>query len=367
MHATYLSAPRARAAVPGRVHAAVPGRIPRMLTAVLGLLAALALLLSLQGCGTTAAATTSVTGPTPAAALRIFSAYVTAERVALANHNELLALSLLTGSQYTITGAAYTAAAETGGTVGGPVYGRPTLYVPRLTTYPQWFMAAVPERPASGGPVRTALLVFDRLSAEATWALSGSVLLNPGAPPLQVATDGAGYATALATSDQALKLRPDIVGAMHATVADDGPSSAAAPIVRPGPQTTGLYQVNAAIARQAAAQQLTYTWELEGTSYPFFALRTTGGGALVFYTMTLTTSTLPAHPPTKGAAASTLPVIPVPAAFKGLLPAAQPPIQHQLSANSTLSYVALDPAASAKTAAINVIGSGGGPTYAHGS
>ena len=73
MHATYLSAPRARAAVPGRVHAAVPGRIPRMLTAVLGPLAALGLLLCLQGCGTTAAATTSVTGPTPAAALRVFT------------------------------------------------------------------------------------------------------------------------------------------------------------------------------------------------------------------------------------------------------------------------------------------------------
>ena len=359
MHATYLlSTPRARAAV--------CGRIPRMLTTVLGPLAALGLLLSLQGCGTTAAATTSVTGPTPAAALRIFNAYVTAERVALANDNELLALSLLTGSQYNITSAAYTTAAATGGTTGGPVYGQPRLYVPRLTTYPQWFMAAVPERPASGGPVRTALLVFDRLSAEAAWALSGSVLLNPGAPPLQVATDSAGYATALATSDQALKLRPDIVGATHATVADDGPSSAAAPIVQPGPQTTGLYQVNAAIARQAAAHQLTYTWELEGTSYPFFALRTTGG-ALVFYTMTLSTSTVPTHPAAKGAAASTQPTIPVPAAFKGLLPATQPPIKHQLSANSTLSYVALDPAASAKTAAINVIGSGGGPTYAHGS
>lgn len=364
MHATYLSAPRARAAV--------SGRIPRMLTAVLGPLAALGLLLSLPGCSTTAAATTAaattaVTGPTPAAALRVFNAYVTAERVALANHDELLALSLLTGSQYNITDAAYTAAAVTGGTVTGPAYGPPVLYVPRLTTYPQWFMAAAPERPASGGPVRTALLVFDRLSAGATWALSGSVLLNPGAPPLQVATDRAGYATALATSDPALKLRPDIVGAMHATVADDGPSSAAAPIVQPGPQTTGLYQVNAAIARRAAAQQRTYTWEMEGTSYPFFALRTTGGGALVFYTMTLSTTTLPAHPAAKDAAASTQPAIPVPAAFEGLLPATQPPIRHQLSANSTLSYVALDPAASAKTAAISVIGSGGGPTYAHGS
>ena len=91
---------------------------------------------------------------------------------------------------------------------------------------------------------------------------------------------------------QPIDRRPDVVGAMHATVADDGPASAAAPVVQAGPQTTGLYHANAAIARQAATQKTTYTWELEGTSYPFFALRTTDGGALVFYTMTLATTTV---------------------------------------------------------------------------
>ena len=90
----------------------------------------------------------------------------------------------------------------------GPVYGHPTLYVPKLTTYPQWFMATVPERAAPGDPVRTALLVFDRLDAETPWALSGSVLLDPGAPALKVAVDRSGYATALATPDGALRLRP---------------------------------------------------------------------------------------------------------------------------------------------------------------
>ena len=340
--------------------------IPRVLVAVLGPLVALGLLLSVQGCSTPAAATTAVTGPTPASALAVFNSYVTAEKVALVNHDELLALSLLTGSQYGIASAAYAAAEATGRPVTGPAYGRPTLYVPRLTTYPQWFMATVPERPATGGPTRTALLVFDRLDAATTWALSGSALLNPGAPALKVAVDGAGYATALATSDHALQLRPDVVGAMHAAVADDGPSSAAAPVVQAGPQTTGLYRANAAIARQAAAQHNTYSWNLEGTSYPFFALRTTDGGALVFYTMTLATSTVPArlppaHPKT------TLPTIPVPAAFKGLLPATHRPFQRGVSANSTLSYIALDPAAGAASATLKVIGAGGGPTYAHGS
>ena len=348
-----------------RVRTTAPGGIPRLLTAALGMLAGLALLLSVQGCGTTAAATTEAAGPTPASALRVFSSYATAEKVALANHDELLALSLVTGSQTAITTAAYDVAAATGAAVTGPVYGKPALYVPKLTTYPQWFVATVPERPSARAPVRTALLVFDRLSAQSTWALSVSVLLNPGAPALNVAVGADGYATALATSDPALRLRPDEVGATHATVADEGPASAAAPLVRPGPQTTGVYQANAALGRQAAAQRNTYTWELEGTSYPFFALRTRDGGALVFYTMTLNTMYTPGQ--ARGARAKDKPApVFIPAAIRPLVPP-RPPLKHGLAVDSTFSYAALDPAASATTAAIQVVGSGGGITYVHGT
>src|ERR1700759_2249482 len=72
------------------------------LTAVLGLLAALALTLSVTGCGTTADATTTVPGPTQASALKVFHAYVTARRVAVANHDALLAASLTSSSQYSL-------------------------------------------------------------------------------------------------------------------------------------------------------------------------------------------------------------------------------------------------------------------------
>jgi hypothetical protein len=291
---------------------------------------------------------------------------VTTEKVALVNHDELMALSVLTGSQYSITEAAYYAAWVTGHTMTGLVYGKPTLYVPKLITYPQWFMAAVPEHPATGGAEQTEVLVFDRPDAEVKWALSGSAVLNQGAPALGVAVDSAGYATALATSDPKPKLRPDIVGAMHAAVADDGPSSPAAAAVAAGPETTGLYQVNAALARQAAAHQDVYTWALEGSSYPLFALRRTDGSALVFYTMTLSTATVPVKLPLPHSTAK-LPTIPVPSAYRPLLPVDQPPIQHELAADATLSYVTLDPAASSASGRIQVIGSGGGPTYAHGS
>jgi hypothetical protein len=340
--------------------------LPRALRVLLGPLTALGLLLSVQGCSTSAAATTMTPGPTPASALQIYNGYVTTERVALVNQDELLALSLLTDSQYSITQAAFFAAGATGRPVTGTVYGKPTLYVPKLTTYPQWFMAVVPEHPATGGAEQTEVLVFDKPDAETEWALSGSSVLNQGAPALGIAVDRAGYATALATSDPKPKLRPDIVGAMHATIADDGPSSAAAVAVAPGPETTGLYQVNAALARKAAAHQDIYTWALEGTIYPLFALRRTDGSALVFYAMTLITATVPVKLPPLHSTAN-LPTIPVPSAYRPLLPADQPPIRHLLTANATLSYVALDPAASSGSGRIQVIGSGGGPTYAHGS
>ncbi len=349
------------------MNATVSG-LPRALRVLLGPLAALGLLLSVQGCSTSAGATTLTPSLTPARALQTYNAYVTNEKVALANHDELLALQYLTGSQYSITSAAYTAAVATGHPATGTVYGKPTLYVPKLTTYPLWFMAVVPEHPATGGAEQTEVLVFDRPDAEVDWALSGSAVLNQAAPDLGIAVDRAGYATALATTDTKLKLRPDGVGAIHATVADDGPSSPAAVAVVPGPETTGFYQVNAALARQAAARHDVYTWELEGSSYPLFALRRTDGGALVFYTMALTTATVPATLPPPGSAANAkLPAIPVPSAYRPLLPAGQRPIQHNLTADATLSYVAIDPTASSASGRIQVIGSGGGPTYAHGN
>ena len=57
----------------------------------------------------------------------------------------------------------------------------------------------------------------------------------------------------------------------------------------------------------------------------------------------------------------------MPAALKGLLPATHRPFQHGLTVNSTLSYLALDPPATAQAGTLQVIGTGGAPTYVHGT
>ena len=92
-------------------------------------------------------------------------------------------------------------------------------------------------------------------------------------------------------------------------------------MVAAGPLTTGIYQASQAKAVQARAQGNYYSWELEGSSYPFFALSTTDGGAIVVYTMGFNTQTLPVKWPPKR-------TLPVPDGFKPLLPAGPGP-DHQ--------------------------------------
>jgi hypothetical protein len=336
-------------------------RVPKALTAVLGLLAALALLLSVQGCTTAASATTTVTGPTPASALKVFNSFVTAQRVAVANHDQLLAEALTSSSQYSVVSSEYLIAAATGREVTAPTYGKPTLYVPKLTTYPQWFMVTAPES-ENGRAAGTVLMVFDKPDASAPWAVDGTAMLSQNAPALNVAVKN-GYATALRTTDTELAFRPDEVGAMQASVVDEGPSSPAASVVAPGSLTTGLYSANAAAAKQASAQGNYYTWELEGTSYPFFALATRDGGAIVFYTMSMNTSTTPVRWSPKR-------TIPVPDAFKPLLPAHQVRITRLLDADSTAQYLAIDPPPAKNggtTGKLQVIGTVNVPSYVKGA
>ena len=344
-------------------------RIPKAMMAVLGPVAALAVLLSVQGCGTMADATTTAAGPTPAAARSVFNAYVTANKVAVANHDQLLAQSLVSSAQVDILQSQYQMASNTGAAVTAPSYGRPTLYVPKLTTYPQWFVAEAPESAANGHPAQTALLVFDRTEASSSWNLVGNVQMPKDAPALNIEVGRDGYATPLATTDPSLLFRPDEVGAMQASLADDGPPSAANKVVQAGPLTTGYYQTNLAYAAKIRPEHWIYTWQMEGTSYPFFALRTTGGGAMVFYTMTLNRQTVPvskppAHPK------HPLPSIPVPDQYKPLIQPGTGPFTEEFDANSTLQFVAADPALAkngSTQAKLRIIGSGGGLNYAGGT
>ena len=319
-------------------------------------------LLGAQGCAPATAAdavTHASHNVSLTAAEAVYGSYLTASDAAAAAGNQTQALSIVTAAQWAQVKGQYTALASAGTPVPRYRYGKPTFYVPALDTYPGWFLVAVPRRTDTGGrlgPAVSTLMVFTEAKTSLPWTLSGTAVL--GGPLPAIARDSDGYAVDVTTTDASLLLRPDVVGATQAAVADDGPASPAAAVVSDGPQTTGLYAAQAAEAAAAQAQGLQYQWLLQGAAFPQFELRLADGGALVLYGMYLNTTNehvnLVAGSP-----------IPVPPAFAPLLAAPTEVGYHAVYANWTYEFAAIDPPATADNAKLQVIAAQAAPTYGH--
>jgi hypothetical protein len=318
--------------------------------------------LAAGGCAPAApasAVTAASYGLTLAEAETAYGSYLTASDTAAAQGDPTRGLADVAYAQWAVVRAQYSALAAPGTPVPRYRYGQPVFYVPALTGYPQWFVVTVPRTAEVAGHPETTvntIMVFERRKPGLAWMLNGSAVLDQGLPA--IARDKDGYAIALATTAAGLLLRPDIVGPTQAAVVDDGPASAATAAVVSGPLTTGLYAAQAAQARSAAALGLQYQWLLMGATFPQFALRTADGGALVLYGMYLNTTTQ--HPN----AAKGRP-IPVPPQFSPLLADPTEVGLHGVVGNSTYEYAAIDPPLTAHNAKVDVIATGGGPTYGH--
>ena len=285
--------------------------------------------------------------------------YLRVSAAAAARGAEAPALSVASSAQWDQTKSQYLAWALAGRPVPRYRYGTPVFYVPALSGFPQWFVVAVDRTTVTGGkPGATArtLMLFAREKQTDRWTLGGTAVLSRPLPA--IARDAEGYAVAVPTTDTSLLLRPDVVGATHAAVVDDGPASPAAAVVAAGPQTTGLHAAQAARAAAERARGLNYEWLLQGASWPQVGLRLAGGGALVFYGMYLNTSN--EHPNLdKGTP------IPVPTAFTPLLGAPTEVGYHAVFANWAYQFAAIDPPASAHDGKLDIIASQSGPSYGH--
>jgi hypothetical protein len=210
------------------------------------------------------------------------------------------------------------------------------------------------------------LMVFVQGRATAPWLLSSTSQLPAGVSVPSLATDSAGYVATVPLNSGAQLARPDTTGPLQAAVVDDGPASPAASVVAAGNLTTGIYAA-ARAALTAPAGDL-YQWELEGTHYSNFALRTADGGALVFYGMYLDSAVEVPAIANKGVV-TTGPPITVPGYLAFLLTPGQPVPRLRLDTQQLLSFAAVDPpAGTASTAAkIQVIAIGGGLIYASAS
>jgi hypothetical protein len=326
--------------------------------------AALAATVGLAACshpaasaGTASANTGSEQSLTLAQAQAAYAAWVTASTADAKQGLAVQGLDIVADAQWSINHAQYDAAHSTGTPVTQYRYGRPVFYVPAQSSYPQWFVVDVPASPQKGSQAGSAvntLMVFVHSSKTALWTVDGSAALDQPLPPL--ARDSAGYAVSVGTTDQSLLVPPDIVGPTQASVVDQGPTAPAAAILDSGPQTTALYSAQAALGNTAAKAGLFYQWLLEGAAFAQWELQTADGGALVLYAMYLNTTT--EHP--GGAAGSP---IPVPAGFTPLLTTPSEVGLHEVTANWTYEFAAIDPPGSAHGAKITVIGGTGSPTY----
>jgi hypothetical protein len=331
----------------------------------LGVLGCAALAVALGGCSGGASPTKAVTsaehGLTIAQAQAAYDSYVTTSTAAAKAGSATQGLAVVGDGQWSIVHAQYRALSTTGTPVPQYSYGTPTFYVPALSSYPQWFVVAVPVTAAAGAAQASGantVMAFERPAAGEPWTLNGSAVLDQPLPA--IARDSDGYAVSVSTKDTSLLLPPNVVGATQAAVVDEGPTAPAAAAIASGPQTTGMYNTQAALDRSYTAQGLSYLFLLEGANVPQFDLRTTDGGALVVYTMYLNTTI--EHPGNVFG-----PPIPVPANFAPITKSAPATKgNHGVAANWTYEFATVDPPASAQGGKAEVIAASGAPTYGAG-
>jgi hypothetical protein len=262
--------------------------------------------------------------------------------------------------------------------------GTPAFYRSESTGYPQWFVAdasvSYNVSPLAAGQKRTgapggiqwqntaghAVFLFTKASASASWQLSSLSKLAPGTSLPALATDSSGHVATVSASDSALLAQPGFTGPLQAGVVDGGPASPSAKVVASGPLTTGIYDnEQAGLLGLTAPRGDILQWNLEGTNYQQFALRTADGGALVFYAMYLNTTVQ-----TPASLSQSLPLNPGPAigvsqVLAPLLGRGQPAPRIKLESQQLLSFAAVDPPANGGK--IQVIAIGGDWSYASAS
>ncbi|MET9294283.1 hypothetical protein [Streptomyces sp. NPDC003077] len=152
----------------------------------------------------------------------------------------------------------------------------PNFTIPRQAGWPRVFVADAASNRNNG----RWFLAFSRESAQAKWkAVYLSTLSDAEIP--QFTTDKDGYAELIRpeAENTGLKVDPGALGKTYATYLKTGRTDAGQ-VFASGPHTDGWRANRARVAFQPGAR---LQWEDQASDYPPVALRTTDGGALVFF------------------------------------------------------------------------------------
>lgn len=154
----------------------------------------------------------------------------------------------------------------------------PVFYVPRLSGSTAWFAVAALEHDGSArNPV---FLLFTRSKSSGTWRAATRLYFR-GDPP-RIATDAQGYAVAI---DPAAQVNPATTPAglpvAQSTYLEFGDARS----IAAGRFTSDWRKTEQRAEETMRAAGISATDRFAASGYPVYALRTTDGGALVFYAL----------------------------------------------------------------------------------
>jgi hypothetical protein len=226
-------------------------------------------------------ATTSRPPLTSAQAQQVLANYTTSNNSANAQSSTTQLAAVEGGSSLAIDSGIY-AAQRAGHAAPYPPYHSAALnyYIPLEppATYPHWFAVRVAnaELSSPGKVFNTEYMVFTQAAAGAPWLDSVEPFSLPSAAVPPVALDGNGYATAVSSSGTPLALSPAAASTMTATALDSGAGQPADPGNLADEQ-------NLASFKKSLPSNTSITSSHSASTDPAFGLRTTDGGALLFY------------------------------------------------------------------------------------
>ncbi|MGW0824679.1 hypothetical protein [Streptomyces sp. NPDC002845] len=152
--------------------------------------------------------------------------------------------------------------------------------IPEKAGWPRWFVA---DTDANKGSVDSRwLLVFTRGGVDELWQVSYLTILNGDDVP-EFETDEDGYAQPVAADDATLAIAPDALGEAYATYMESSSGAPGGDVFAPGEHTSRWRADRAKNAARPGLARQYLDEPLTDGDYAALGLRTTDGGALVFF------------------------------------------------------------------------------------